>query len=100
MFSDPQINSGQLINILRQTPTAQATITGSASYPNIHGTVYFYQLMGGVLVIAEVQGLPYSSGTCQSNVFGFHIHDGNSCTGTAADPFANAGGHFNPSGCN
>jgi Cu-Zn family superoxide dismutase len=25
-----------------------------------------------------------------------HIHEGRSCTGNAADPFADTGGHFNP----
>jgi Cu-Zn family superoxide dismutase len=28
-----------------------------------------------------------------------HIHEGGSCTGNAADPFADAGSHYNPEGC-
>ena len=28
--------------------------------------------------------------------FGFHIHEGNACTGDAEDPFADTKGHYNP----
>lgn len=31
--------------------------------------------------------------------FGFHIHNGTSCTGNSEDPFANAGTHYNPTTC-
>ena len=30
------------------------------------------------------------------NFYGFHIHEGGSCTGDATDPFKDAGGHYNP----
>ena len=36
---------------------------------------------------------------CSGGVFGFHIHEGNACTGNENDPFANAGGHYNPTNC-
>ncbi|NLF57432.1 MAG: superoxide dismutase family protein, partial [Candidatus Hydrogenedens sp.] len=36
---------------------------------------------------------------CAGEVFGFHIHEGNACTGNASDPFAATGGHFNPQSC-
>lgn len=31
--------------------------------------------------------------------FGFHIHTGSSCSGTADDEFKNALGHYNPNNC-
>lgn len=86
-------------NILKRPPDAQAFIKGSKDYPDIKGIVFFYQLDGGVLVMAEVRGLPQSEGKCPADVFAFHIHEGSSCTGTAEDPFAGAGGHYNPGGC-
>ncbi len=75
---------------------AAANIRGSSSYPNLHGTVRFKQTDQGVLVTAETFGLPCDE--CEPNIFAFHIHEGNSCTGTIKDPFADAKGHYNPSG--
>ena len=79
-------------------PTAQAIVRGSAQYPNLSGVVSFSEQCGGTLVTARVSGLPDGSG-CASRVFGFHIHEGQECTGNAQDPFANAGGHYNPENC-
>ena len=56
-------------NNLSLTSDAYASIKGSSAYPNIQGEVHFY---------------------------GFHIHEGRSCTGNTADPFKDAGGHYNP----
>lgn len=97
MFLDPQFD--QLQNLLKRPPDAHATIKGSQSFPNINGMVFFYQLMDGVLLIAQVNGLPQGSGVCSANVFGFHIHEGSSCTGNTEDPFANAASHYNPKNC-
>ena len=33
------------------------------------------------------------------NFFGFHIHEGTSCSGNIEDEFANANGHYNPNKC-
>ena len=85
--------------LLGRMPQAAAQISGSASYPGIHGHVYFYQLGGGVLVAAEIYGLPAPVGACVQPVFGFHIHEGEACSGDAKDPFASAGGHYNPGKC-
>ncbi len=71
--------------------TAIAHIKGSEEYPELSGNVRFYQRQNGVLVYAEVWGLPHDS-----SFFGFHIHEGTSCSGSEADPFANALTHFNP----
>lgn len=87
------------LSMLRQPPQALAVIRGSAAYPNIQGTVLFYQLTGTVLVTAEVLGLPTAQGQCSNPVFGFHIHGGDDCSGNAEDFFANAGQHYNPHNC-
>lgn len=85
-----------LSDILKKSPDATALITGS---PDIGGYVYFYQLYNGVLVIADISGLPHSDGSCESRVFGFHIHEGSTCTGNSKDPFADTGSHYNPNNC-
>lgn len=89
----------QLPDLLSKQPTARAKITGSVYYPNISGWAIFYQVRGGVLLVVEVNGLPTGGKLCPSSVFGFHIHEGSQCTGTAADPFANTGSHYNPNHC-
>ena len=63
---------------------AKAEVRGSRSYPNIRGSVVFSQRTNGVLVTAEVYGLPYTD-RCNSGIFAFHVHSGNSCTGNASD---------------
>lgn len=86
--------------IRESSPTARAVIRGSSAYPNISGSVSFYSIItGGVLVVAEVSGLPAGQGVCYERVFGMHIHEGGSCTGNESDPFSDTGGHFNPEGC-
>lgn len=80
-------------------PSAIANIKGSCDYPDIRGTVRFYQTMQGVIVVAQISGLPAPEGECQYPVFAFHIHSGSSCTGNADDPFADAGSHYNPQNC-
>lgn len=88
-----------LNTMLYEKPAAYAFIDGSDAYPEVHGMVRFYPVADGVLVNAELYELPVSTPICSSNIFGFHIHDGRSCTGNAKDPFADAGLHFNPGGC-
>lgn len=83
-----------LLSTLRGQPQAAANLSGSKNCPGISGTVRFYQTNKGVIVLAEVSGLPKSDG-----VFGFHIHEGTSCGGNRDDPFADAMQHYNPGGC-
>lgn len=83
----------------RQRPTAAAVIKGSSAYPQVNGTVNFYQTSRGVIVSAEVSGLPSPEDGCENPVFAFHIHASGSCTGTTEDPFADAGPHYNPHDC-
>jgi Cu-Zn family superoxide dismutase len=80
-------------------PDAKADIRGSGAYPHLNGKANFYQTKDGVLVTVEVLGLPADGGPCAGGIFGFHIHEGDACTGNAEDPFADTKGHFNPAGC-
>jgi Cu-Zn family superoxide dismutase len=81
-------------------PSAWAYMKGSASYPDIRGDVTFYETPYGVLAAVELMGLPFPFDPCRSTpVFGFHIHEGGSCTGNAQEAFIDAGAHYNPRGC-
>jgi len=73
-------------------PDARAAIAGSDLYPQLGGTVRFYQTDAGVLTAAHIHGLPRGRGSCGGRFFGFHIHSGDSCRGRGSDAFA--GGAF------
>jgi len=92
-------NEKELDSMLRRLPHAVAVMRGSEEYRQIHGVVKFYQARSGVLVVADILGLPVSEETCGGGIFAFHLHGGTSCTGEAEDPFANAGTHYNPENC-
>lgn len=79
--------------------TAKAHIKGGKKYPKIDGTVTFKETKEGVLVTAKIKGLPQSSNKCTGRFFGFHIHEGNSCTGDSKDEFSNSKSHLNPTNC-
>ncbi|BFL47644.1 superoxide dismutase family protein [Lactonifactor longoviformis] len=89
MFSD----------VLLGTPDAVAKVKGDENHRGLVGYVYFYGSAGGSLVLAEIEGLPYEDQKCPNGIFGFHIHEGNTCTGTPEDPFADTKNHWNPEGC-
>lgn len=78
---------------------AVAEIVGSEEYKNLNGKVYFKQTKDGTMVTAVIYGLPTSDIVCQNKFFGFHIHEGENCTGNEIDEFANAMGHYNPKKC-
>ena len=71
-------------------PDAVARITGGAEAPQLSGCVEFYQENRCVLIVAKISGLPADS---ETGFFGFHIHQGNTCTG--AD-FSGTDSHYNP----
>ena len=77
---------------------AVARVQGGPLAPSLSGTVVFRQTPDGVIVSAEVTGLPaYLTGTPPIGPHGFHIHAVGNCTvGDSANPFLGAGGHFNP----
>lgn len=85
--------------LCRRRADAFADVRGSAEYPALRGTVRFYQTAQGVIVLAEVCGLPESGERCGNRIFAFHIHSGGACAGTAEEPFADALGHYNPEDC-
>lgn len=83
----------------RAMPQAAAQILGSEKYDRLGGTVSFYDMGHAILVTSSLHGIPERNGYCQYPVLGLHIHEGTSCTGTAEDPFADAGTHYNPEHC-
>ncbi len=85
--------------LLRRRPSAYSYLHGSARWPDINGTVRFYETKYGVVVAAQITGLPSSNEPCKSPIFGFHIHEGGACSGTEEAPFSAAMGHYNPHSC-
>lgn len=100
MLTNSNIQPVDYTSILSKRPNAIAMIKGSNKYPQIIGNTKFYNTKHGVLVAAEIFGLPTNSNICESPIFAFHIHSGNSCSGNDTDPFANAMSHYNPNNCN
>ena len=98
-----------------QRPAAFACIKGAPKYPEIKGYVHFYSVGNEVLVATSIEGIPdpvsavpyhmynmKNTGcmqSCPGSVHGFHIHEGDACSGTCEEPFANAKGHYNPEHC-
>ena len=68
------------LSYLRRTG-AVAWVRGGEN--NVQGTVLLYETPKGVLVRAEIDGLPSPNG-----IYAFHIHEGVDC--------ATPGGHLNP----
>ena len=62
----------------RKCPDAVAEIRGGVEVPQLSGCVQFYQENGCVLIVARLSGLPRE---CETGFFGFHIHEGESCSG-------------------
>ena len=73
-------------------PDAVAQICGRSELPQLSGCVQFFQEEGRVLIVAKISGLPQDS---ETGFFGFHIHEGRSCSGT---DFAGTGSHYSPLG--
>lgn len=76
-------------------PAALAHVSGGPDSP-VSGLVAFFPHELGTLVTAQIHGLPYEDAPCSARIFGFHIHDGSSCT---PPDFHDAGGHLNPADC-
>ncbi len=92
-------NFDAFCSVFKRRADAVAFINGSPDFPEIKGRVLFYQLKNGVIVRAEISGLPKGTSYCDNPVFAFHIHGGKECSGNETDPFADADGHFNPENC-
>ncbi len=89
----------RLSSLLRGRPQAAARVKGNENCPGLSGTVRFYQTKEGVIVLAEIRGLPHADLPCHERVFGFHIHEGTDCGGDMDEPFAGAMSHYDPHGC-
>lgn len=81
---------------LEFNPTATATVFGAAAYPDLRGTVTFTPVEWGVLIMADIRGLPVSRQSCVGKVFAFHIHEGADCGG---NDFSHSSKHYNPTNC-
>lgn len=68
---------------------AVANVKGGKEFPDISGQVKFYQKSNGVLVVADISGLPRNT----SGFFALHIYEGDNCRG---ENFSDTKGHFNP----
>lgn len=87
----PRIEFMQLLAYER--PDAAAWVTGNSKNPQLSGLVKFYRTSyGGILVEAEIFGLPVSDETGSGNFYAMHIHEFGDCSGS----FDKTGMHFNP----
>lgn len=80
---------------------AQAQIQGGPLAPTLRGLVQFFDIPGGTWVCASISGLPpyvpASGGQPPIGPHGFHIHENGTCViGDPANPFQEAGEHWNP----
>ena len=87
----PAIEFMQLLTYER--PKAAAWVTGNAANPQLSGLVKFYQTSyGGIVVAAEIFGLPNISQAGSSDFYAMHIHEFGDCS----DNFEKTGNHYNP----
>lgn len=78
----------------KNCPAAVAWVTGKGAYSELSGLVKFYRTpYDGVLVEAEIFGLPNIATQGSSDFYAMHIHENGDCSGS----FEKTGGHFNPS---
>lgn len=75
------------MRLISKRPAATANIRGSREHSGLRGVVRFYQFPGGILVEADISGLPNNS----AGFYGFHIHEGRNCDG---DNFSGTSDHF------
>lgn len=82
------------IQLLQQgRPQAVAWVRGNESNPQLSGLVKFYATSyGGVLIEAEIFGLPDIETQFSSDFYAFHIHEYGDCS----DNFTKTGNHYNP----
>lgn len=74
-------------------PDALAWVRGNAQNPQLSGIVKFYATpYAGVLVEAEIFGLPNIATQFSSDFYAMHIHEKGDCT----MPFDKTGDHYNP----
>lgn len=77
-----------LTTVINGKPDAFSCVMGQ----NIFGTVCFYAVLGGTIMIYEIKGLPIS----EEGIFGFHIHEGHTCLNDTNIPYEKTKNHLNP----
>lgn len=81
--------------LLRDQPDAAAWINGNAQNPDLNGMVkFYYTTYGGILIEAQIFGLPNVEMPSASNFYAMHIHESGDCS----DAFDHTGMHYNPQG--
>lgn len=89
----PRISFLQTLTYER--PEAAAWVSGNAGNSQLSGLVKFYRTSyGGILIEAEIFGLPNVSDPGSSNFYAMHIHEFGDCS----DNFQKTGNHYNPAG--
>ena len=74
-------------------PQAMAWVTGGSQAPQLSGLVKFYDTpYGGVLIEAELFGLPNIQTQGSTDFYAMHIHDAGDCSRN----FTMTGEHYNP----
>src|SRR5256885_6359060 len=73
---------------LREQNADAVAVLNPTQGNNVHGTVYFTRIAGGVRIDGEINGL-------KPGTHGFHIHDKGDCSAPDA---MSAAGHYNPTG--
>lgn len=80
-----------MLKAIENNPQAYALIKGN----KIEGTVSFFNMFDGTLMIYQISGLP--TGEKENHAFfGFHVHEGKTCINDTAIPYEKTLGHFNP----
>lgn len=87
----PRISFLQTLTYER--PEAAAWVSGNAGNSQLSGLVKFYRTSyDGILIEAEIFGLPNVSDPGSSNFYAMHIHEFGDCS----DNFQKTGNHYNP----
>lgn len=77
----------------KDQPQAVAWVRGGSEAPQLTGLIKFFNTpYGGVLVEAEVFGLPNINTPNSSDFYAMHIHESGDCS----DNFSRTGEHYNP----
>lgn len=92
-YTQPTPRLSFLYLLSQNQPKAMAWVRGGDLAPSLSGLVKFYDTpYGGVLIEAEIFGLPNRSIPGSTNWYAMHIHENGDCS----DQFANTGEHYNP----
>lgn len=92
-YTDPEMIFSDIIKSNR--PRAIARIVGNAQNQRLTGMVKFFATpYAGILIEAEISGLPNAETPSSSDFYAMHIHENGDCS----LPFDKTGGHYNPSG--